>query len=122
MKELIIIFYSDEKYEYQVKGVIESAILNIKGDYKLVYFTIDFDSQLEYKNLEKVRIERKENLPKFEYYKPSVVKKSIELFGDQNYLFVDTDILFGKRFDLKKFNNNKDYPMLSVGNWDFPYS
>jgi hypothetical protein len=123
-KDLIVVFYSDIKYEYQVRGVIESFLLNenIVGlDFKLIYYTIDFDSNFEYKNLEKIRVEKKEHLPRFEFYKPTIILDSLRRFQSNNFLFVDADIIFGRRFSLEKIMNTESYPLLSQGNWDFPF-
>jgi hypothetical protein len=124
MSSTIVVFYSDSKYEYQAKGVIESFLLNqydSQNNFTLVYYTIDFESNLEYENLIKVRIDKKHNLPKFEFYKPTVLLDSISRFNVDNYLFVDVDIIFGKRFSIDKIVNKREYPMLSQGNWDFPF-
>lgn len=124
MGNSVVVFYSDIKYEYQAKGVIESFLLNqykTKSEVKLVYYTIDFDSSLEYENLIKIRIDKKENLPRFEFYKPTVLLDSLTRFKADNYLYVDVDIIFGKRFSIDKIINPHDYPLLSQGNWNFPF-
>lgn len=124
MNSTVIVFYSDSKYEYQAKGVIESFLLNqykLNNNIKLVYYTIGFDSDFSYENLIKVKVDRKENLPRFEFYKPSVILDSLSRFEADNYLYVDVDIIFGKRFSIDKIVNNKNYPLSSQGNWAFPF-
>ena len=49
-----IIFYSDYNYEYQAKSLIESIIVNVKEDVQMIYYTIGFESSLDYPNLVKV--------------------------------------------------------------------
>jgi hypothetical protein len=119
--ELYIVFFSDSKYEYQAKGVIESALINIKSEFRLIYYTIGFDSDLEYDNLTKIRIEFIDKIKIFDFYKPHIIIDSIERFGDEKFIYVDTDILFGKRFSIDKIINNSDFPLMSSGNWNFPF-
>ena len=49
-----IIFFSDLNYEYQAKSLIESILLNVKDEVRMIYYTIGFESSLDYPNLIKV--------------------------------------------------------------------
>jgi len=115
-----IIFYSDYNYEYQAKALIESIILNVKEDVQMVYYTIGFESSLEYDNLIKVPYEKDSMKKSFEFYKPSIMLDAIDKFGG-NFLFLDTDILIGRRFEISKVLNNLDIPLFPYGNWDYPF-
>jgi hypothetical protein len=115
-----IIFYSDYNYEYQAKALIESIILNIKDDIQMIYYTIDFESSLDYPNLTKVVYPKNSNKIFFEFYKPTIMLDAISKFGGK-FLFVDTDILIGKRFNISKLDNNLDFPLFPYGNWDYPF-
>jgi hypothetical protein len=115
-----IIFYSDKNYEYQAEALINSLILKCKDDFNIIYYTIGFESKLNYKNLTKRIFPIDVKKPRFEYYKPAVILDAIDTFGG-NILFFDTDIIVGDRFDVNHFIHDNDYPMLSCGNWDAPF-
>jgi hypothetical protein len=115
-----IVFYSDKNYEYQAEALIKSFLLNSKEEANLIYYTIGFESKLNYKSLTKRIFPVDVKKPRFEFYKPSIILDAIDVFGG-DILFFDTDIIIGKRFDLNKLKHNNDYPLLSVGNWDYPF-
>jgi hypothetical protein len=115
-----IVFYSDKNYEYQAKSLIESILINGDSDIQMIYYTIGFESTLKYSNLTKKIYPLDIKKPKFEYYKPSIILDAIDSFGG-DFLFLDTDIIVGKRFNKDKFIHSLDYPLLSVGNWDYPF-
>jgi hypothetical protein len=115
-----IVFYSDKNYEYQAKVLIESIIINGKSQIDMIYYTIGFNSELTYPNLIKKYITIDDKKPKFEYYKPTIILDSIDSFGG-DILFLDTDIIVGRRFDLNKLKHNFTFPLLSSGNWDYPF-
>lgn len=116
-----IIFYSDSKYEYQASALIESINLNVYDDVQMIYYTIGFESSLCEKNLTKrvypIDISKKN----FEFYKPSIMLDAIDTFGTGDYLFLDTDILVGKKFSIEKLKNENDFPMFPLGVWEFPF-
>lgn len=115
-----ILFFSDSKYEYQAKSLIESALKNIKGDFNLVYYTIGFKSAIECDRLYKVVYPRDPEAKCFELYKPSIMLDAISRFGG-DLLFLDTDILIGRRFEISRFVNHSDIPLFPYGNWDYPF-
>ncbi len=115
-----IIFYSDYNYEYQAKALIESILLNISEKVQMVYYTIGFESSLEYENLIKVPYEKDLNKKSYEFYKPSIMLDAISKLGG-DFLFLDTDILIGRRFEISKIINNLDIPLFPYGNWDYPF-
>jgi hypothetical protein len=115
-----IVFYSDKNYEYQAESLIKSIQLNCKDDVNLIYYTIGFQSNLNYKNLTKRIFPIDTGKKKFEFYKPSIILDAIDVFGG-DIIFFDTDIIIGKRFNINKFKHNKNYPLLSCGNWDAPF-
>ena len=120
-----VIFYSDKNYEYQAKSLIESILMNMEKDVKMFYYTIGFDSEIEHERLNKISIPIDENKPTgyrtFEFYKPNIILEHLDRFGGKA-LFLDTDIIVGKRFDMNYFENNNDYPLLPNGNWSYPYA
>lgn len=115
-----IIFYSDSKYEYQAKSLIESALLNIKEEFELIYYTIDFESSLDYTNLTTVFYKKDSNMKRFEFYKPAIMLDAISKFGG-NFIFLDTDVIVGRRFKISKFFNDSEIPLFPYGNWDYPF-
>jgi hypothetical protein len=114
-----ILFFTDINFEYMAKYLIES--LNIqKVNTELLYYTIGFDSTIDQPNLIKKRWDIDNTKPRFEYYKPTLLLDALENYD--NVIFLDSDIIIGKRFNLSKFNHSFDYPLASYGNWEFPWS
>ncbi len=116
-----IVFYTDKNFEYMAQYLIESLdIQNVDAD--LVYYTLGFDSTIIHSRLIKKPFELDNKLPKFEYYKPGILLDVIENTDTKEFIFLDSDIIVGKRFDLTKFKHSYDYPLASRGNWDQPYA
>lgn len=115
-----IIFYSDSKYEYQAKALIESILINSKNT-QMIYYTIGFESSISHPNLTKRIFPIDIKKTRFEFYKPSILIDAIECFGGK-FLFLDVDIIIGKRFSISKIDHNFDFPMMSCGNWDYPFT
>lgn len=116
-----IIFYSDANYEYQAKSLIESIMLNVKEKVRMIYYTIGFESSLEFEGLVKVAFDIDPSKQFFEFYKPSIMLDAISRFGG-HFLFLDTDIIIGRRFCLSKIKNDLDIPLFPHGNWDHPFA
>jgi autotransporter strand-loop-strand O-heptosyltransferase len=116
-----VVFYSDKNYEYQAKSLIESILINMEEDVKMFYYTIGFDSEIENERVNKIPMEIDKNKPSFEFYKPVVMLEHLDRFGGKA-LFLDTDIIVGRRFDMNFFENKNDYPLLPNGNWSYPYA
>jgi hypothetical protein len=109
-----ILILSDEKYEFQADYFIQSLIIQSGNTIPIVYYTIGFNSKLNYPNLitkyyPKIDIYGKE----FWFYKPNIILDAIDYFGG-NFLFMDCDILVGRRFSIENFVNHNSYPLLSV--------
>ena len=115
-----ILIYTDEKYEYQAKALIESIHLNGKGETQVIYYSVGFDSAMQYPNLTKKRWEINPKHRRFPFYKPGICLDALLNFGG-DILFLDSDVLISRRFDPQFFKNPYDYPMLSIGNWDLPF-
>lgn len=120
MDKLKILLYTDSKYEYQADALIESLHLNGHGDIKVIYYTVGFVSNIFYPNLEKKYWELNPNFERFPFYKPEICLDALINFGG-NILFLDSDILIGKRFKPELFIHANSYPLLSIGNWEFPF-
>ena len=115
-----IVFFSDSKYEYQIRGLIKSIDLRNMQGVKLIYYTVGFDSEMERSDLIKKRIEIDPGKKRFEFYKPGIMLDVAQNFKGHS-IFLDSDIIIGRRFNLDLVRNDSTIPMLSVGNWDFPY-
>lgn len=119
-----IVFYSDSNYEYQAKALLESIIAHAKG-IKMYYYTVGFSSSIEHEDLIKVEMPVDETKAKgyrtFEFYKPSVLIEHLNRFGGKA-LFLDTDIIVGRRFRIERFDHSEPYPLNATGNWSFPFA
>jgi hypothetical protein len=115
-----ILILSDEKYEFQADFLIQSLLLQIGDDVPIIYYTIGFYSKLEYPNLVTRYYDKIETWGKeFWFYKPNIMLDALDYFGG-DFLFMDCDILVGRRFDINNFLNTHDYPLLSVYPLAFP--
>lgn len=119
-----IVFYSDSNYEYQAKALIESIAAHAKG-VKMYYYTVGFSSSIEHRDLIKVQMPIDETKAKgyrtFEFYKPSVLIEHLDRFGGKA-LFLDTDVIVGRRFRIENFDHSESYPLNANGNWSFPFA
>ena len=119
---MVIYLFSDKNYEYQAHACLQSLEHKITDDIKVVYFTIGFDSNIDTKNLIKVRIPINPVYPKFMYYKPELALKVLEMFpNEHDFFFTDVDILFTHRIDFKQFSHNYDYPLAIYLTHKFPF-
>jgi hypothetical protein len=116
-----IVFFSDKNYEYQIKSLIKSLDLRRIQGMRLIYYTIGFDSEMDRSDLIKKRIEFDINKKRFEFYKPGIILDVSKNFEGHS-IFLDSDIIVGRRFDLNLLRNDTEIPMLSIGNWDGPLS
>jgi hypothetical protein len=119
-KDLKILVYTDSGYEYQAKALIESLNETGNSGIQVIYYTVGFNSDIEFPNLIKKRWEINNKHKRFPFYKPEICLDAIYSFGG-NILFLDSDIIISKRFNPDFFLHDFDYPMLSVGNWDLPF-
>lgn len=115
-----LILYSDKNYEYQVQNFLHSydyANLN----YDIVYFTIGFESNLSHKKLIKIRHPYIKKLPNLVLYTPSICLEALRIFDD-NFCYVDTDIVFSKRFNQFNFDFTTNHPICCKCPIEYPYT
>lgn len=113
------VIYSNKNYEYQVNNFLNSLdYSNVKHD--VIYFTLGFKSSLEKNELIKVEYPINEMFPKFDFYKPSICIEALKLFDD-NFCYVDTDIILSKRFENFNFDFLVDHPMSCNGPIEYPF-
>lgn len=115
---MTIVFYSDSKYEYQIESLIKSFKLN-NLDCNFLYYTVGFNSSLEYPNLTKKFWDINPMFNSFCFYKVGICYDAIKSHGG-NILFLDSDIIIGKRFDPEFFIHDRNYPISTTTNWNFP--
>ncbi len=119
---MTVFLLSDKNYESLSFACIRSLGNRVSDDVRIVYYTIGFDSDLEFKNLIKHRIEPDPLYPAFDFYKPGLALLTMKLFPDEHYLYVDSDILFSKRFDFDLVKRDLPYPVASFGPHEYVYS
>lgn len=126
-----ILFYSDEKYEYQAETLLKSFELNGKMNYNFLYYTIGFTSTIEFPNLVKKEWPVDEKIPRtnqrvdgvdrpiFEFYKPDICLDALEMYD--NLLFMDVDMVISRRFDVGNILNDKSYPLAILSVFEYPF-
>jgi hypothetical protein len=113
-----IILYSDKGYE----GMVESFLISMKYaqclNIPVLYYTIGFDSELDYPNLTKIIWQVDPNKIDLTYYKPEILLDSLKYSSEVCYM--DSDIVLGKRFNIDSlFNSYIDYPLCCKGPLEF---
>jgi hypothetical protein len=120
MGAIKILAYSDKKYQYQIESLIKSLHLRGHDDIEFIYYTIGFESDLQYPNLTKKIWPVDLRMRSFNFYKPGICLDAIRSFGG-NIVFMDSDVVVSKRFDPNFFIHDREYPLMSIGNWELPY-
>ena len=116
-----IILYSDKGYE----GMVDSFLISMKyakcENIPVLYYTIGFDSDLDYPNLKKIKWESDPKKIDLTYYKPEILLDTLKYSNEVCYM--DSDIVLGKRFNIDSlFNNNLDYPVCCRGPLEFVWA
>lgn len=117
---MILFLYSDQKCEYQARACITSLTNKISDNDKIVYYTIGFESDFEFKNLHKIKIDLNPQWPSFHFYKSQLSLLTMRLFPNEFYCFTDTDVLFSSRFEFDKVKSNLSYPLALFGPHEYP--
>lgn len=115
-----ILAFTDKNYEYQVDYLLQSLHLHGHDNIEFLYYTVGFESDLQYPNLTKKHWPLDPKMKRFPFYKAGICLDALRTFGG-DILFLDSDIVISRRFDPNFFVHDLDYPLLSVGNWDLPY-
>lgn len=112
-----ILVYSDSGYESMVNAFLASRKYSNSEDVHVLYYTVGFESTLEYTNLTKIRWDLDTEKPDLTYYKPDILIDGLNY--DKHILYMDCDIVLSKRFDPKKIiNESYELPMSSSGPQD----
>lgn len=118
---MVFFLYSNKAYEHQAISCIKSLYSKATDDVKIVYYTIDFDSDFELDKLYKIKIPLKPQYPSFHYYKAELSILTMDLFPNDYYMFSDTDILYSRKFNFNHMKHNLPYPKASYGPHEYPY-
>lgn len=111
---MIILLYSDKGYEKMVDAFLKSRKYSGNEGVTVLYYSVGFDSTLEYPNLIKKRWELDSSKIDLTYYKPEILLDGLS-FSDK-VCFMDCDIVLGKRFSPETIqNDNFDYPICCRG-------
>lgn len=118
---MVLFLYSDKNCEHQAISCIKSLTHKITQDVKIVYYTIGFKTNFNFKNLVSIQVAYKPQYPSFHYYKAELSLLTMKLFPDTHYMFSDTDILYSKRFSFDLIKSDEPYPLASFGPHEYPY-
>lgn len=118
---MVVVLYSDQNYEYQVVSCLETIRKKINNNIKILYVSVGFESDIEFPNLMKYRMEINPIYPHFCFYKPEVCLIAMNIFPGENFIFTDTDTLFSPRFQPDKMIHSNPYPLASFGEYEYPY-
>lgn len=113
------VLYSNKAYEYMVESFLASRSYAATDGHTVAFYTIGYDSDIEYPNLVKRRWDPPIERQNFQFYKPHIMRLSLEFEGD--LIYFDTDILLGCRFDPVSLSNSRDYPMACLGPLEHVY-
>lgn len=112
-----ILVYSDSGYEGMVNAFMISRKYARSENIHVLYYTVGFDSTLEYPNFTKIRWELDPEKPDLTYYKPELLIDGLNY--DSHILYMDCDIVLSKRFDPEKLiNESSELPISSSGPQD----
>ena len=114
------LLYSDKNYESLIECFLISRKYAGLENIPVIYYSVGFTSNLNYKNLE-IRFWEVDNLyPKFNFYKPSIILDALKY--DEHICYMDSDVLLSKNFDKDSvINKDYDFPLASSGPQEYPY-
>lgn len=118
---MILILYSDKGCEHQAICCIKSLTNKLGDNDQIVYYTVGFKSDFNFKKLYKIQIPVNPTYPRFHYYKAELSLYTMDLFPNQEYAFTDTDVLFSSNFEFNKVSHSNNYPLASYGPFEYPF-
>ena len=116
-----LLVLSNKNYEYQVANLLKSLDYSKVVPYSIYYYTVGFNSTIQHKNLVKVPWPKIPHLPKYDFYKPGICLDVLKKTGGQ-LLYVDTDIIFSKRFSQFTIKTGLKHPCFVEGPIEYPYT
>jgi hypothetical protein len=120
-KSLTLLVYSNLEYEKMVETFLISRKYSNQEDIQVLYYTLGFESSLEYPNLIKKRWEIDENKMNFNFYKPELIVDALQEY--EEVIYMDSDILLGRRFDVESLRNpTLEHPLACAGPLEFVWA
>ncbi len=116
-----LVLLSDKNYEYQVENLLRSLSYSKVVPKSIFYYTIGFNSTIDYPNLKKIPWPKISDLPKYDFYKPGICLDVLKR-ADGYFLYVDADIVFSKRFSNFKIKQGLNHPCYVEGPIEYPYT
>jgi FkbM family methyltransferase len=116
----VIMLYSDKEFEPLAQNCIHSLGTGLT-DTTIVYFTIGFHSDFKHENVHTIYHPIDKNKLSYNFYKPELCMKVMDMFPAEHYIYTDVDILFSRKFSLDKVKHNNSYPLASFGPVEFPF-
>jgi hypothetical protein len=118
---MIIVTFADKGYEPYVKNLYKS--FKVKKDFfiqdKFVFYGIDYLPELKGDNVYNYKFTQFKPVPKLNFWKPHILIDLLSKFPEEdNFCFIDADVLIGKRLDFDKLLQNKsfNYPLSPTHN------
>ena len=118
------ITYLDENYLQHAEKLFE--ILSTYSKNKIIVFTINFNYESNFKNVIPVYYETKElTFVEKMFFKPNLIKKVLELYPNDQFCFIDSDIIpLHSCDDIFENFRNVNYPLFArqCHDWILPGS
>jgi len=117
-----IVIYTDINYEYQVKNFMISLDYAGIKEYKILYYTIEFESSINDSRVILVPWNKRNDVNRFEYYKPAICIDSLKYFGNEDILFFDSDVMLSKKIGRMNLYKGITHPIFCMGPLEYPYT
>jgi len=123
---MIIVTFADKNYELFAYNLYKSFAIkqNFFEEDKFVFYGINYTPELKGKNLYNFKFNTFKEFPRFNFWKPRIILDVLDKFPEEeNFCFIDADVLIGKRLDFNKLLENKsfNYPLSSHHWCTLPY-
>jgi len=124
---MIIVTFADKGYEPYAKNLYES--FKVKKDFftqdKFVFYGLNYTPELKGENLYNYKFNTYKKLPRLNFWKPRILIDLLSKFPEEdNFCFIDADVLVGKRLDFDKLLEGKtfNYPLSPSHNtYEIPF-
>lgn len=117
---MTIFLFSDKKYEQQSIACIKSLKLKIDDTTRIIYYTLGFKSDFQFKNLITEEYTPSQTFYKLNFIKPELCLYTMKNYPDSHYLYMDTDFFLSKKVNLNDLKHDEIYPLASYGPVEFP--
>jgi hypothetical protein len=118
-----LISFGTENCEDLLKVFYKNLVKYCKENFKLHYYSINYDSNVIGDNLIKHTYHTKKTYKNAFFYKPFVILKSLVDNNYENFIYLDLDIILTKNFSsnilFNKINNSPHYLQIIFGKIHF---